>query len=319
MAEIGFHASHEQFAPSELLALAQAAERAGFAATMSSDHLAPWSRRQGQSGFAWSWLGAAMQATALPFSIVTTPIGLRYHPLLIAQGAATLAEMFPGRLTVILGSGEALNERAFGACWPVKSERDERLGESVEIIRALWRGETVTRRGLIRLDEARLYSLPEVLPAIFAAALTPETARNAAAWADGLATINQPLEKLREVTEAFREGGGAGKPIHLQVHLSYAETDEEARDNALDQWRSNALPGSVAAELSSPEMFDAATRHLTAGDLADSILISADFARHRAGLEQLLPLGIDRILLHNVGRNQRAFIDGFADHVLPHF
>jgi coenzyme F420-dependent glucose-6-phosphate dehydrogenase len=319
MAEIGYHASHEQFSPAELLALTKQAEASGFAAAMSSDHLAPWGERQGHSGFAWSWLGAAMQAARLPFGVVTTPIGLRYHPLLVAQAAATLAEMFPRRLTVILGSGEALNERAFGAGWPIKQERTERLEESVDILRALWRGETVTRNGRIAIDEGRLYSLPETPPALFCAALTPQTARRSARWADGLATINQPLDKVRELIAAFRDGGGDGKPVHLQLHLSFAATEEEATRNALDQWRTNALPSTVAAELSSPQMFDAATEHLRAEDLSSSVLVSADLSRHRGWIEDFFALGVDRVLLHNVGRNQREFIDAFGKKVLPQF
>ena len=78
MVKIGYHASHEQFTPSELLTYAVAAERAGFASVMSSDHLAPWSQRQGQSGFVWTWLGAAMQATSIPFGLITVPTGFRY-------------------------------------------------------------------------------------------------------------------------------------------------------------------------------------------------------------------------------------------------
>lgn len=319
MVQIGYHASHEQFAPSELLALVQHAESAGFQALMSSDHLAPWSERQGHSGFMWSWLGAAMQATRLPFGAVTTPIGLRYHPLLTAQAGATAAELFPGRLALILGTGEALNERAFGSGWPTKEERTARLEEAIDIIRALWRGETITRKGHIAVEEARVHSLPKEPPALFAAALTPETAGRSARWAEGLATINQPIEKLRKIIDAFREGGGEGKPIHLQVHVSYAESEAEAEQNALDQWRSNALSSDVAAELSTPAMFDAAASHLKVEDLASSVLISADMARHRAALEEFASLGVDRIILHNVGRNQRAFIDAVAKHILQQF
>lgn len=97
MVKIGFHASHEQFKPSELLHYVQLAEQAGFTHVLSSDHFHPWSEQQGQSGFAWSWLGAAMQATpSLAYRIVNAP-GDRYHPAIIAQAAATLAEMFPNR------------------------------------------------------------------------------------------------------------------------------------------------------------------------------------------------------------------------------
>ncbi len=159
MPTVGFHASHEQLPPSGLLAAVQAAEAAGFQAAMCSDHLAPWSERQGHSGHAWSWLGAAMQATSLPFGVVTAP-GQRYHPAIIAQAIATLGELFPGRFWAALGSGEALNEHVTGDRWPAKADRDARLLECVEVIRALLRGEEVTHDGLVRVDRARLWSLP---------------------------------------------------------------------------------------------------------------------------------------------------------------
>src|SRR3954471_20378122 len=142
MALIGYHCSHEQFPPSELLSLASLAHRVGFRAAMSSDHFNPWSERQGQSGFAWSWLGAAMQATRLPFGVVNAP-GQRYHPAIIAQAAATLAEMFPGRFWMALGTGQALNEHITGDRWIPKPERRARLKESVDVIRALFAGEEV--------------------------------------------------------------------------------------------------------------------------------------------------------------------------------
>lgn len=288
---IGYHASHEQFAPSTLLECVRLAEQAGFAAAISSDHLAPWGEAQGHSGFALSWLGAAMQATALPFSVVTTPIGLRYHPLLIAQAGATLAEMFPGRLSMALGSGEALNERAFGMGWPIKSERERRLAEAVEIMRALWRGETVTYDGLITIAEGRVYSLPQAPPKLIVAALTPQTARNGAGWGEGLVTVNQPPEKLRPIIDAYREASGKGE-LHLQVHLSYAGDERQAEENAAAQWRTNALAGGACAELPTPQMFDAATGHVGVEDLRDSVLISADPARHAASLGEYAEMGV---------------------------
>jgi coenzyme F420-dependent glucose-6-phosphate dehydrogenase len=171
MVLFSYHASHEQFAPSALVHYARLAEQAGFTAISSSDHFQPWSSQQGESGFAWAWLGAAMQATALPFSVVCAP-GQRYHPVLIAQAAATLAEMFPGRFRLALGSGEALNERVIGDAWPPKAERNARLVECVQVIRALWAGETVTHDGRVRVETARLYTRPAVPPAILGAAIT---------------------------------------------------------------------------------------------------------------------------------------------------
>src|SRR5512145_347781 len=140
---IGYHASHEQHPPSALLAAARAAAEAGFGAVSSSDHLSPWSRAQGESGFAWSWLGAAMQLVDLPFGVVNAP-GQRYHPAIIAQAIATLAEMYPDRLWVALGSGEASNEHVTAEPWPPKSVRNERLVECVGVIRDLLRGDEVS-------------------------------------------------------------------------------------------------------------------------------------------------------------------------------
>ena len=139
MTIVGWHASHEQIPPSELLVAARHAEEVGFDAGMSSDHFSPWSARQGESGFAWSWLGAAMAATSLPFGVVNAP-GQRYHPAIVAQAAATLTEMFPGRLWVALGTGEASNEHITGGRWPDKEHRKQRLAECVDVIRALFAG-----------------------------------------------------------------------------------------------------------------------------------------------------------------------------------
>lgn len=134
MATIGYHASHEQFSPSELINYVQEAEEAGFVAGMCSDHFHPWTEQQGESGYAWSWLGAALQATSIPFGVVCAP-GQRYHPAIIAQAAATLAELFPDRFWIAVGSCQALNEHITCDPWPLKPDRNARLKESVEVMR----------------------------------------------------------------------------------------------------------------------------------------------------------------------------------------
>jgi alkanesulfonate monooxygenase SsuD/methylene tetrahydromethanopterin reductase-like flavin-dependent oxidoreductase (luciferase family) len=108
---VGYHASHEQHPPSALLTAAGAAADAGFGAVSSSDHVAPWSREQGESGFARSWLGAAMEAVPVPFGVANAP-GQLYHPVIVAQAIATLTEMHPDPLGLALGSGEASNEHS---------------------------------------------------------------------------------------------------------------------------------------------------------------------------------------------------------------
>src|SRR5688572_24225007 len=226
MAEIGFHASHEQFAPSELLKFARLAEDAGFRAINCSDHFKPWSKRQGQSGFSFAWLGAAMQASQLPFGVVCTP-GYRYHPAIVAQAIATLCEMFPGRFWISLGSGEAMNERVTGQKWPAKQERNERLRECTGIIKRLLLGETVNHEGLVTVEDAKLHTIPKVQPLILGAAVTKETARWLGTWADGMITVNHPIKELKEIVDAFREGG-SNKPVYVKCQISYAKTNEAA-------------------------------------------------------------------------------------------
>ncbi len=315
MTIVGFHASHEQLPPSRLLRAVQHAEEAGFDAAMCSDHLEPWSVRQGHSGYAWSWLGAALQATRFSLGVVTAP-GQRYHPAVAAQKLATLAEMYPGRFWAAIGSGEAVNEHVTGEPWPDKDERDARLAESVDIIRRLLAGEEVSNDGLIRVDRARVWSLPEVPPPLFAAAVSTETAREVATWADGVITIDQPPDALREFMGVYRDAGGRG-PIAVQVHLSWAPTDEEALAIAHDQWRQSLVPAHLAWELDRPQDFDERTEDVSPEQVAETLLCSADPARHLDHLAGIAELGVERIYLHHVGTEQDAFIDTFGEQVLP--
>jgi coenzyme F420-dependent glucose-6-phosphate dehydrogenase len=314
--QIGYHASHEQFPPRSLLELVQRAEKAGFDAALSSDHFHPWSHDQGQSGFAWSWLGAALQATKLPMGVVCAP-GQRYHPAIIAQAAATLAEMFPGRFWLALGSGQRLNEGIVGSDWPAKGDRNERLFECAGIMRALWRGETVTHHGQVVVEEATLHTRPAEPPLIFGAALTPGTAEWLGGWADGLITIAKPRQELREIVDAFRRGGGEGKPMLLKVQLAYAENDEAARRGAWEEWRTTIFKSPLLSELRTPEMFEAAAQFVTEDDLLQPVRVSADPGRHLQWLREDLEMGFEQLILHNVTRDQRRFIEDFGERVLP--
>jgi probable non-F420 flavinoid oxidoreductase len=314
---IGFHASHEQFPPEELLALVRRAQAAGFDAAMCSDHFHPWLGDQGHSGHAWSWLGSAMATTTLPFGVVTCPTG-RHHPAVVAQAAATLVRMHGDRFWLAVGSGEALNEGITGRRWPRKAVRDERLAGAVEAMRRLWAGEEVTlERGGLRVEGARLYSRPETPPKLFAAALSEETARWAGGWADGLITVSTERATQRAVIAAFRDGGGGDKPVHLQVKLSYDRTDAAARAGAHAQWRANILGGDLSQDLRTPAQYAAASEHVRPEDLDRAVRVSADLGRHREWLRQDLEDGADALYLHNVNRAQAAFVDAFGEHVLP--
>jgi probable non-F420 flavinoid oxidoreductase len=282
---------------------------------MSSDHFSPWSERQGQSAFAWSWLGAAMQATTLPFGVVNAP-GQRYHPAIIAQAIGTLGAMFPGRFWAALGTGEASNEHITGQGWPRKEVRTARLRECVDVIRALLNGEEVSHDGLVTVDRARLWTRPEQPPALVGAAVSEDTARWCAEWADGLITVNAPVERLRRLIDAYREAGGWGR-LHLQVHLSWARDEAAASRTAYDQWRSNVFPPPVCWDLELADHFDAVSADVSPERVAQVVDVSADLGWHAARLREYADLGFDEIYLHHVGQEQREFVDAFGAEVLP--
>lgn len=314
---VGIHASHEQFEPGRLLELVRRAEDAGFGAGMCSDHWAPWSEAQGQSGFAWSWLGAALQATRLSFGVVNAP-GQRYHPALIAQAAATLSSMFPDRFWVALGSGQYLNEHITGEAWPAKADRNARLRECAEIIRRLWAGEVVTHRGHVTVSEARLWTRPVRPPLIVGAAVTPKTAAWVAEWADALVTVAQPDHVLDDILAAFRAHGGADKPAYLQVHLAYDPDEDEARATAWRSWRHGVLDNSVLTSLAHPAQLEAAAAHVRHDDIDRAVWIGRDPLRFAERIQRELQRGFRRVYLHEVGPGQERFIDVFGREVLPH-
>ena len=314
MFSIAYHASQEQFAPSALLKYVQLAEEAGFDAIHSSDHFHPWSVRQGQSGFTFSWIAAALQATALPFSMVCAP-GQRYHPAIIAQALATLGEMFPGRIDVELGSGEALNEMITGEPWFEKKLRNQRLLECADIIRRLLKGEEVSHSGLVKIKEARLYTLPQQQPKLFCAALSEETAAWAGSWADGLLTTAAEKEEVLKKKHAFESHGGAGKPFYVQLSFSYAKTKSEAEEEAHHQWRTNMLMPDELAGLYKPEHFDERLEHFSINDVAKRTLIITSSEQLATYINEYRECGVSRISLHNVSRKQQLFIEDFNEHI----
>jgi probable non-F420 flavinoid oxidoreductase len=315
MTRFAWHASHEQVPPDALLAAAQQAEQVGFDAAMSSDHFSPWSERQGQSAFAWSWLGAALQATALPFGVVNAP-GQRYHPAIIAQAIGTLGAMYPGRFWAALGTGEASNEHITGGGWPSKDVRNARLRECVDVIRALLRGEEVTHHGLVTVDRARVWTRPAQVPELIGAAVSVETARWCAEWADGLITVNAPHEHLRQMIDAYRGAGGRGE-LHLQVHLSWAPERAEAEELAHHQWRSNVFPPPACWDIDTAQTFDAASQDVPLSTVAKTVHISDDLGEHAGILAGYAELGFDQIAVHHVGVEQSEFLDAFGNSVLP--
>jgi probable non-F420 flavinoid oxidoreductase len=315
MTRYGFHASHEQIPPGRLLADVRRAEQAGFEVAMCSDHFSPWSRRQGHSAFAWSWLGAALATTDLTFGVVNAP-GQRYHPAVVAQAIGTLGSMFPGRFWVALGSGEASNEHITGERWPRKEVRTRRLEECVDVIRRLLDGDEVSHDGLVTVDRARLWEVPDPRPRLVGPAVSLDSAARVASWSEGMVTVNQQPDRLRRMVEAYRGAGGSG-PLALQVHLSWAPTEAEAEQTAHDQWRSNVFGEPVAWDLETAEAFDTVAEQVTVEQVRTVVDVSSDLAWHRDRLAEYAATGFDEIYLHHVGQSQEQFVDAFGEHVLP--
>lgn len=317
MTHIGFHASHEQIEPRALLEAVALAEEVGFREAMGSDHFAPWSEEQGESAFSFAWMGAALERTGMRIGQVHAP-GQRIHPAISAQAIATLEAMNPGRYWVALGSGENLNERITGDPWPPKPVRNARLAECVSIIRDLLAGAEVTHDGLVRVERARLWTRPDTPPPLLATAVTAETAAWAAQWADGLITVNQDDDTLRRVSDAYRDAGGRGDVL-VQIHVSWASTEQEALESAFREWRTNVFAPPLCWDLDSPRAFAQAAAHVRPDDVRNAVLVS-DSVQHiidRVG--GMLAHGYDGAYLHHVPVEQRPFLENVAPRILEQF
>ncbi|MBK5249015.1 MAG: TIGR03557 family F420-dependent LLM class oxidoreductase [Actinomycetales bacterium] len=324
---IGYAAMLEQFHPTEVVAWSVLAEEHGFSGVMAADHFQPWVPVQGQAAFVWNVLAALGERTRGDIGPGVTAPTFRWHPAMVAQASATLAAMYPGRHWLGLGSGEALNEHVVGGYWPEAPERINRMFEAIEIISKLFRsslaGKDVKHSGeFYKLESTRLWTMPEVAPEILVATAGPVTAKRAGRHADGLITVGAPPEKISGLFEKFEEGAReAGKdpatmPRVLQVHMSWAGTDEEALVNAMTQWPNGGMKF-PKADIRSPFEFAQIAKLVRPEDFEGRMVISADPDAHRAEIQRYVDLGFDRIYLHNVGRNQAEWIEVFGRDVLP--
>jgi coenzyme F420-dependent glucose-6-phosphate dehydrogenase len=323
MATIGLSAALEQFHPNELLEHCKLAEQYGFRGVMAADHFQPWVPAQGHNAYAYSWMGALGMATNHSFGPGVTCPSFRYHPSVIAQAAATLGAMFPGRFWLGLGSGEALNENVVGGVWPEPLERFEMLQEAVEIMQRLFTGKDVRYRGkYYKMNKVRMWTLPEQPVPIYIAATGPQTLKWAGKHCDGLITPGAAPDKLRRILDDFASGAReAGKdpdkmPKLLQIHVSWAETYEEALQSALVEWPNGGM-NFPKQDVRSPDDFAAMAKLVRAENFKGRVLISTDLEEHRAQIQGFIDLGFDEIYVHNVGRNQEAWIKAFGEHVLP--
>ena len=313
MVSFGYFVSSEELGPQEIVATAQLAASAGFDRLWISDHYHPWLREQGESPFVWSVLGAIAATTDLRLTTAVTCPTDRIHPAVIAQAAATVASLAPGRFSLGVGTGERLNERILGGTWPPAEIRRQRLEEAIGIIRELWTGETVTHRGEhYRVDAARIFSLPDQPPPILISGFGRHSAELAGRIGDGYINV-QPDKDL---IAAYRDAGGTG-PTQGGMKICWAESADDAAKTAYRMWGHEGLGGQSAQELPSWTEFEALAEANSPEKMAESVPCGPDPERAADAIRAYVEAGYDEIYLSQMGPDQAGGIRFLTEQVLP--
>jgi coenzyme F420-dependent glucose-6-phosphate dehydrogenase len=308
MTEFGYALSSEEHAPNDLVRYAKRAEDAGFTFAAISDHYHPWVDQQGHAPFVWSVLGAMANATTtLNVGTGVTCPTVRIHPAIIAQAAATVTAMMPGRFFLGVGSGENLNEHILGDHWPPAPVRQDMLAEAIAVIRQLWEGGYQSFDGsYYTVENARIYTLPDEPPGIIMAAAGPAAATLAGEVADGLWTVSPEAELI----EKFTAAGGSG-PRYGQVTVCWAASEDEAKKTAYDWWPNAGIGGELSQELPLPRHFEQAAQLVTPDDLAEKLPLGPDPDRHAEAIRAFVDAGYDHVYIHQIGPDQEGFFDFF--------
>ncbi|MDP9006378.1 MAG: TIGR03557 family F420-dependent LLM class oxidoreductase [Actinomycetota bacterium] len=313
MSEIGYFLSSEEHGPGELVSFARQAEEAGFRSAWISDHFHPWNDAQGQSSFVWSVIGGIAAATGLRVTTAVTCPTVRIHPAIIAQAAATATMMMPGRFQLGVGSGENLNEHILGDRWPPTQIRLEMLEEAVGLMRRLWEGGITTHEGKhYRVENARIYSLPDQPPPVLVSAFGPKAADVAARIADGFISTSPDADTIQR----YRSQGGGG-PAQAGMKVCWAADEATARKTAFELWANTGVPGELTQELPMPAHFEQASQLVTEDQVAESIVCGPDPERHVEMIQKYLDAGFDEVYVSQVGKDQAGFFDFYRRELAP--
>jgi G6PDH family F420-dependent oxidoreductase len=314
--KLGFFLSCEEYGPRELVEQAVAAERAGFSGLWISDHYHPWNHEQGQSPFVWSVIGALAGAgVTLPVTTAVTCPTVRIHPAVVAQAAATSSVLLGGRFTLGVGTGEALNEHILGDAWPEADVRIEMLEEAIEVMRALWSGQTISHRGRhYRVEHAKLFTVPEEPPRVLVSGFGPKAVDMAGRLGDGFVTTSPDAESI----DRFKEAAG-DKLVQAGAKVSYAPDPDEAAATAHRIWSNDGLPGELAQILPTPEHFEQAAELVTPEMLAETLPCGPDLEAHVASFEEYAEAGVDELYVQQIGGRHDEFFAAYARDVIPHF
>jgi coenzyme F420-dependent glucose-6-phosphate dehydrogenase len=313
--EFGYKLSSEEHSATDLVRHARDAEQAGFTFAAISDHFHPWIDRQGQSPFVWSVLGGIAQATDDLYLLtgVTCPT-IHMHPAIVAQAAATTAQLLPGRFALGVGSGEHLNEHIFGDQWPPAPKRLDMLEEAVEVIRLLWKGDLKTHRGrYYTVENARIYSLPEEEPPILVAASGEKAVSLAGRIGDGLIAVAPD----KDIVSGFKSAGGEGKPLHAEVNVCWARDEKSAKETAFEWWPVTGIKGQLMQEIALPSHFEQAAQMIDADDATESVACGPDPEVHIENIRKFIDAGFTHIWIHQIGPDQDRFFEFYSNEVLP--
>jgi len=327
MLKFGYKASAEQFGAADLLRFAVMAEQAGFDSIAVSDHFQPWRHHGGAAPNAFVWLGALAASTkrAQIGTSVATPT-FRYHPALVAQAAATVESLAPGRFFLGIGTGESMNEVPLGIQWPDIKERFARLREAVDLMRRLWKEEFVTFEGeYYKTKNATIYERPAsgVVP-LYIAGTGESAARLAGRLAQGFICTSGKGEELYTSTlipavqegarKANRDPGAIDMLIELKV--SYDTDRQRAMADTL-HWGALALPGEQKMGVEDPREMERLASSLTPEKAASRWIVSTDPDEHVERIGAYVRMGFNHLVFHGPGPDQERFIRLYEKDVLP--
>jgi coenzyme F420-dependent glucose-6-phosphate dehydrogenase len=314
--ELGYALSSEEHAPADLVRHARLAEEAGFQFGLVSDHIHPWTNRQGHSGFVWGVLGAIGQATD-KFRIgtgVTCPL-IRIHPAIVAHAAATTACLMPGRFFLGVGTGENLNEHVLGAKWPAPDERLEMLEEAVGLMRQLWQGDYQTHRGKhYTVENLRIFDVPDEGVEVAVAAMQPNAAELAGRIGDALVNV-APAEGI---IEKFEQAGGKGKPKYGQITVCWAKSKEQAQKTAFEIWPNALVEGSASQELPLPKDFEQLVEEREPEDMEETLTLGPDPDDYLKELKEYDEAGYTHVYFHQIGPDQEGFLEFAQSELFAH-
>jgi coenzyme F420-dependent glucose-6-phosphate dehydrogenase len=327
MIRLGYKASAEQFGPNELLDYALLAERLGFDSVLISDHFQPWRHHDGHAPFSLAWMGAlgARSTRILMGTSVLTPT-FRYHPSIVAQAFATLTTMFPERVILGVGTGEALNEvPALGLTWPEPKERTARLKEALTLIRQLWSEPRLSFQGqFYRTENATIYDLPARPPPIYVAGAGPVMARYAGQFADGFICTSGKAPQLYQDTllpnvRAGVEASGR-RPADIGMMIEMKVSFDTDRQRALEDtrvWAALALSHEEKNSAEDPLEMERLSAAIPAERAAQRWIVSTDPDEHVEKIRPYVDMGFRHLVFHAPGPDQARFLTLYAQQVLP--